>query len=120
MVVSSHRLVARMPGSQPGDRGSSPRESVCPHCGDCFGDDDVTTAGLPVSPGDFTVCLTCRAIIRFNSRLELRILEEDDWLELSADKELFTAMLRWRMLILIDQLKEQKLGHSDDGISGIG
>lgn len=118
-MISSHRPAARMSASQAGDRGSSPRESICPHCGDCFGNDDVT-AGLPISPGDFTVCLTCRAIIRFSSQLQLRILEEDDWLDLAADKRLFTAMLRWRLRILIDQLKEQKLGHSVDGISGIG
>ncbi len=105
--------------SQGCDASSNLVQAICPHCGDRFGDDDVvTTAGLPVSPGNFTVCLTCRAIIRFDKRLQLRILEEDDWLDLSADKELLTAMLRWRMHILIDQLKEQKLGHSDDGIPG--
>lgn len=88
-------------------------QAICPHCGDRIGDDDVivTTAGLPISPGDFTVCLTCRAIIRFNSRLELRILEEDDCLDLAADKKMFAAILRWRMKLLMNQLKEQKFGH---------
>ena len=120
-MISSHRPVARMPDSRSGDRGSSPRESICPHCGDRFGDDNVvTTAGLPIRPGNFTVCLTCREIIRFNSRLELKTLEEDDWLDLAADKKLLTAMLRWRMRILMNQLKEQKLDHSADGIPGIG
>lgn len=110
----------RNPASQAGNASSNLVQAICPHCGDCFGDDDVvTTAGLPVSPGDFTVCLTCRAIIRFNSQLQLRILEENDWLVLTADKRLFTAMLRWRLRIFTDQLKEQKLGHSFDGISSI-
>lgn len=109
----------RIQPSQGCDASSNLVQAICPHCGDRFGDDDVvTTAGLPVSPGDFTVCLTCRAIIRFNIRLELRIMEEDDWLFLTADKKLFTAMLRWRLRILVNQLKEQKLGHSVDGIPG--
>lgn len=81
--------------------------AICPHCGDHFGNDNVvTTTGLPISSGDFTVCLTCRAIIRFNSRLQLKKLEEDDWLVLAADKELFAAILRWRLRIFSDQLKE--------------
>ena len=86
---------------------------ICPHC-------DTSLTGL-FSPGGFTVCLACREIIRFNdNQRQLRILEEDDWMELAADKKLFAAMLRWRLHILVDQLKEQKLGHSVDGISGSG
>ena len=112
--MGSHRLVARISASQADDRGSSPRESICPHCGDRFSYNNV-------HPGDFTVCLICRAIIRSNNRLQLRILEENDWLELAADKKLFAPILRWRLRILIDQLnqlKRQKLGYSDDGIPG--
>ncbi len=116
--IGSHRLVVRMPGSQPGDRGSSPRESICPHCGECFDYDNVVTARLPVSPGDFTVCPTCREIIRFDGQLQLKKMYCQDWLDLCQDKELFVVMFRWRMRIFADQLKEQKLGHSVDGIPG--
>ena len=97
-------------GSQPSNAGSNPVQAICPHCSDRFGPDDdvVTTAGLPVSPGDFTVCLTCREIIRFNAQLQLKKLRCPDWLDLCEEKNLFVAMLRWRLHILVDQLKEQK------------
>ena len=109
-MISSHRLVARMPDSRSGDRGSSPRESICPTCRDRIGPDDdvVATAGLPVSPGDYTVCLTCREIIRFDVQLRLRKMNCQDWLDLSREKAMFIGMLRWRMRILLDQLDRRK------------
>lgn len=124
MIDSSHRLAARMPGSQPGDRGSSPRESIkfsCPCCGDSTGPNDVviTTSGLPVSPDDFTVCLTCREILRFDQNLKLRELCERDWLDLTKHRDLFVALLQWRLRILMDQnLKEQRVGRDVNGIPG--
>lgn len=121
-MKSSHRPAARMPGSQPGDASSSLAESIeaiCPHCGDRIGPDDdvVTTAGVPISSGDFTVCLTCRETIRFNDQLQLRKLNCQDCWNLIENRDLFIGLLRWRMQILLDQLKEQELGHSVNGIS---
>ena len=107
---------------QADDRGSSPRESswFCPHCGDQIGPDDevVTTLGLPIRPGDFTVCPSCREIVRFNKELQLKKMCGCDWLDLCQDRELFVGLLRWRMQIFIDQLREQSIGHSVDGIPG--
>lgn len=111
MVVSSHRLAARMSASQADDRGSSPRESGCPHCHEPFpspGDEIILTDGRPIGPGDFTVCLSCREIIRFDNQLHLVRLKDQDWSELFRQKCLLTAMLQWRMRLLTNHLKEQR------------
>lgn len=107
ILNSSHRLAARIPDSRSGDASSSLAGSTCPHCGDQVGPDDdvITTEGLPISPGNFMVCFSCREIIRFNHQLQLVELKERDWLDLFHQKDLFVAMLRWRMRLLVDQLQ---------------
>lgn len=112
---SSHRLVARMPDSRSGDASSSLAESIrtvqaiCPHC-------EVSTTTDPIV-GNFTVCLACVKVIRFDDELRLRKLNDSDIDFLIAERDLFIAILRWRLRILADQLKEQELGHIADGIS---
>ena len=102
-ITSSHRLVARMPVSQAGDASSSLAESIprCPHC-EALG--KFVIFDLTIAPGEFTVCLTCREIIRAD-RSGLRQIEEHDWMELCKCRELFVSLLRWRMGILIQQLR---------------
>ena len=101
-------------GSQPSNASSNLVQAICPHCRDRIGPDDdvVATAGLPISPGNFTVCLTCRKIVRFNEELQLKEMCCCDWLDLCQNKDLFVAILRWQMRILLDQLNEQKIGYS--------
>ncbi len=120
--IGSHRLAARMLGSQPSDRGSSPRESICPHCKNPFappGDEVILTADRNIDDGDFTVCLDCREIIRFDSSLKLRAMEEHDWLDLIKEKELFVAMLRFRLHLLISRGKNEST-NPPNGIPSIG
>jgi hypothetical protein len=88
--------------------GSNPVQANCPHCREQFGMPDdrvVCTAGRPIHPGDFTVCLKCREIIRFDKHLALQELSEHDWWELVRQKELFIAMLQWRLHLLVEELK---------------
>lgn len=112
--------------NQPGDRGSSPRESIsCPHCKTPFarsGDTVVLTANRPIGEGDFTICLNCREIIRFNSQLQLHALTQEDWLELIEEKELFVAMMHFRLHLLTTQIKRgtHEFDHSADGLSRVG
>lgn len=70
---------------------------TCPHCSKKLA---VATAERPVSSGDFTVCLSCREIIRFDDQLQLVQLTDQDWSELARQKALLTAMLQWRMYLL--------------------
>lgn len=96
-------------------------QASCPHCGDRIHlqDEVITTENRPVSPGDFTVCLSCREFIRFDKQCCLRIMSKIDWNELAVNKELFIAMFQWRQRILLDQLREQTLGRIANGISRI-
>jgi len=72
---------------------------ICPHCSERVGPTDLSV--------DFTICLTCREIIRLNDQLQPNKMYCQDWLDLSKEKKLFVAMLRWRMNILLKQLKER-------------
>lgn len=92
-------------GFHPSNASSNLVQAICPYCGDGFGphDDVITTAKCPVSPGDFTVCLTCREILRFDDQLRLHKLNESDWLDLTYHKQLFIDLLRWRLQILMNE-----------------
>ena len=91
-------------GSQPSNAGSNPVQAICPHCKTPFDPDSVIlTANRPISHGDFTVCLDCREIIRFGPNLQLLAMCPYDWLELTKDKELFVAMLRFRLHLLVNR-----------------
>ncbi len=118
-IINSHRLAARMPDSRSGDASSSLAESICPNCKtSVLPSDVVTTEGLPVSPGNFTVCPECYTILQFNSQLNLHLLTEQGWLNLLRDQEMFLAVFKWRLELIKDELKHA--GYTADGLSGIG
>lgn len=66
--------------------------STCPWCGavlDCADSFD----GAAPSPGDFSVCIVCVSILRFDDALRLCKLAPGEWEQLKTDDPEFAALL---------------------------
>lgn len=85
----------------------------CPGCGykiDCATSVDGDSDVLP-SPNDFTVCLDCGHICRFNEDLTLRSLNDEDRNELNSIPELKFDLARVSILIfLMSEQRKKTLG----------
>lgn len=60
---------------------------LCPHCGYMI--DCATGASSPdIKPrgGDFSMCLKCGGLLRYNDDLTVRSMVDEDWAELSVNQ----------------------------------
>ena len=53
-------------------------EGRCPTCNHSIDSATDVSGGARPSPGDFTICLYCQDIFRFDERLQMKPLEEAD------------------------------------------
>lgn len=70
------------------------RENICPYCNKKLDACSNMTGEDGPDDGDFTLCLYCAAVLRFNNDLTIRPATRDDMFQFSVEQpELFNLLL---------------------------